>query len=124
MFVFFSHSSRDKALVRELKGYFPPWLTVWIDEERLLFGSDLELSLKNAINENVDYVVLFLGREAVDSPWVRREIEWSLAREDILGRTFLLPVLLIDVRDRMHELGLDVELLLRLQISQKMGLGL
>ena len=58
MRIFFSHSSRDKALLRELRGYLPPWISSWIDEDELLFGSDLDTSLKRTIDEDVDYVVL------------------------------------------------------------------
>ena len=121
MNVFFSHSSRDKALVREIKGHCPGWLTPWIDEERLLFGSDLEQSLRNAIDADVDYVVLFLDNEAADSEWVRREIEWALAREEDTGRVILLPVMLADVRGRLHELGLSDRLTLQLTDFTKEG---
>ena len=106
MHVFFSHSSRDKPLLRELKLHFPSWVEVWLDEDRLLFGSDLEISLKAAIDSDVDYVVLFLGEEAFNSKWVKKEIQWSLKREEEAGRVFLLPVLLIDSRERLSEIGL------------------
>lgn len=113
MRVFFSHSSRDKALLRELRGYFPPWLSTWIDEDELIFGADLAGALADAINERVDFVVLFLGREAFDSEWVQREIAWALAKEADLGRIFLLPVLLVaDLRDRLAEVGLSGRLTL------------
>lgn len=124
MRIFFSHSSRDKPLLRELNAYFPPWLSSWIDDERLLFGSDLELSLSAAINEDVDFVVLFLGRDAVESAWVRREIEWALAREDALGRAILLPVLMGAARDSLRDLGLanrvTVELADHTQVGVRM----
>jgi prolyl-tRNA editing enzyme YbaK/EbsC (Cys-tRNA(Pro) deacylase) len=104
--IFLSHSGRDKALVREIAGHFPPWLKTWIDEDRLLLGSELASSLEEAINSEVDYVVLLFGKEGADSEWVKREISWALEREAKLERTFLLPVLLDDVRDRLSEFGL------------------
>lgn len=79
MKIFFSHSSRDKALLRELRGYLPPWISSWIDEDELLFGSGLDASLKRAIDEEADYVVLFLGHEALNSKWVKREVDWVAA---------------------------------------------
>ncbi|HEY3665259.1 MAG TPA: TIR domain-containing protein [Polyangiaceae bacterium] len=106
MRIFLSHSGRDKALVREIAGHFPPWLKTWIDEERLLFGSELAPSLKEAIDSDVDFVVLFFGNDAAGSAWVKQEISWALEREANLGRTFLLPVLLDDVRDRLSDFGL------------------
>lgn len=124
MRIFFSHSSRDKPLLRELNAYLPPWLSSWIDEERLLFGSDLELSLRAAINEEVDFVVLFLSRDGVESRWVRREIEWALGREEALGRVFLLPVLVGAARDSLGDLGLanrvTVELADHTQVGVRM----
>lgn len=106
MKIFFSHSSRDKALLRELRDCLPPWLTAWIDEDELRFGEDLEVSLKGAIDDQTDYLVLFVGHEAFASPWVRREVEWALQREKALGRVLVLPVLLVDVRERLEEIGL------------------
>lgn len=124
MRIFFSHSSRDKALLRELRGYFPPWLSSWIDEDALLAGSALELSLKRAIDEEVDFVVIFIGREALESDWVRREIEWALAREEQLGRVFLLPVLLIDLRERLDEVGLAGRITLEIADFSRDGIKL
>lgn len=106
MRIFLSHSSRDKATVREIRKHFPPWLETWVDEDRLLFGAELAPSLKDAIDAEVDYVVLLFGNDAADSPWVKREISWALEREEQLGRTFLLPVLLEDVRDRLSDFDL------------------
>jgi prolyl-tRNA editing enzyme YbaK/EbsC (Cys-tRNA(Pro) deacylase) len=107
MKVFISHSSRDKALVREVVGYFPPWLRTWVDENELLFGSSLRPSLEGAINSEVDYVVLIFGRDAAESDWVRQEIAWAKEHEERLARTFVLPVLVDDSRHRLTEVGLD-----------------
>ena len=114
MQIFLSHSGRDKALVRDLRNHFPPWIKTWIDEERLLFGSELAPSLKDAIDSEVDYVVLLFGRDAADSVWVQQEITWALAREEQLERTFLLPILLEPVRDRLSAFGLAGRLTLEL----------
>jgi len=40
-----------------------------------------------------DFVIIFLGREAMTSEWVRRECEWALERKKQIGRVFFLPVL-------------------------------
>jgi prolyl-tRNA editing enzyme YbaK/EbsC (Cys-tRNA(Pro) deacylase) len=112
--IFLSHSSRDKALVREIVGGFPPWLKTWMDEDRLLLGSELAFALEEAINSKVDYVVLLFGKEAADSDWVRREIAWALEREADVGRAFLLPVLLDDIRDRLSDFGLAGRLTLQI----------
>ncbi len=110
MKVFLSHSSRDKALVREIRSYLPSHVKTWLDENELLIGQPL-VSIKNAIQEDADYVVIFLGKEAVASEWVKRELKWAFEREESIKRTFILPVLLDDVwhtvepvafRDRLY----------------------
>jgi prolyl-tRNA editing enzyme YbaK/EbsC (Cys-tRNA(Pro) deacylase) len=104
--IFLSHSSRDKDLVHGLLGRFPTWLTGWLDEERLLLGTELSASLKDAIDSEVDYVVLFLSDAAANSAWVRQEVDWALEQEIKLERVFLLPVLVGDTREQLAELGL------------------
>jgi TIR domain len=95
--IFFSHSSRDKAVVRDVKSRLPNHVRVWLDESELLTGMDIENSLKGAIDQEADYVVVFLSRTAIQSDWVSRELAWALSREKELGREFVLPVVLDDV---------------------------
>jgi len=102
MKVFLSHSSRDKALVREIRSHLPDHVKTWLDEEDLLVGQDLKISIHSAIQEDADFVVIFLGKEAVASEWVKRELEWALEREKNIGRVFVLPVLLDDVWDMVE----------------------
>lgn len=102
MKIFLSHSSRDKALVREIRSYLPSHVQTWLDSDELIIGDELETSIRNAINEQCDFVVIFLGREAVESDWVKRELEWAIARENELGYVFVLPVLLEDVWSRVE----------------------
>jgi len=47
MKIFFSHSSRDKPLVREIQKSLPEHIKSWIDEKELLIGDDLKDSIKN-----------------------------------------------------------------------------
>jgi hypothetical protein len=94
MRVFLSHASRDKPLVREIRRHLPEHVTAWIDEQNLLFGEDLEQSLRRAITSDSDFLLLFISQDSVQSEWVGRELKWALARERRIGRTFVLPVLL------------------------------
>lgn len=97
MRIFFSHSSHSshyKPLLRELRAKLPEHINAWIDEDRLLVGDDLPKSLELAISKDSDFVVLFIDERATQSAWVKREIEWALAVERSLGRTFVLPVVL------------------------------
>jgi hypothetical protein len=94
MKIFLSHSNRDKPLIREVRSYLPQHIRTWIDEEELLFGEDIETSLKKAISLESDFVVIFIGRESVQSEWVKKELRWALKHEKKIGRTFVLPVIL------------------------------
>jgi hypothetical protein len=51
------------------------------------------VSIRNVIQDEADFMILFLGREAMKSEWVRREFECALEREKQIGRVFVLPVL-------------------------------
>jgi len=79
MKIFFSHSSRDKPLVREIRSYLPPHIRAWIDEDDLLVGEDLEQSIKSAITSTADFLVIFIGADSIRSHWVKRELDWALA---------------------------------------------
>lgn len=94
MQIFLSHSSRQKPLVREIRKALPAHLGPWIDEEKLLFGDDIAASLEHTIKVETDYVILFIDDHAVESAWVRKEIEWALEAERNSDRVILLPVAL------------------------------
>ena len=65
-----------------------------MDEDELSVGESLSDSIKNGINIETDYLVIFIGPESVESKWVQKEIDWALDRETKLNRTFIIPVLL------------------------------
>lgn len=102
MRIFLSHSHRDKALVREIRKQLPEHITSWIDEKALIWTVNIEAEIRNAIQEEVDFVVIFLGRDAIKSDWVKKELQWALERERKLDRKFVLPILLDDVWDRVE----------------------
>jgi hypothetical protein len=43
------------------------------------------VSIRNTIQDKTDSVIIFLGREALKSEWVRGEFEWALEREKFLS---------------------------------------
>ena len=94
MRVFFSHSSRDKPLIREILRELSPNIKPWIDERELLFGGNINRSIKSAITEKSDFVVIFICPEAVQSEWVQKELKWAMKHERIINRIFVVPVLL------------------------------
>jgi len=85
----------------------PPEVRAWIDEKELRIGQNLNTSIRNAIANETDFVVILVGPEAVNSKWVRRELDWALKRETDLNRIFVLPILLD--RDSLIQLPKKVQ---------------
>lgn len=94
MRIFLSHSSRQKPLVREIKKYLPEHINAWIDEKDMLVGDGINASIREAIEADTDFVILFIDSYAVESGWVMQELDWALNHESKLGRTFVLPVVI------------------------------
>jgi len=116
MQIFFSHSSQQKPLVREVRKGLPHHLGAWIDEEKLLFGDEIAATLEQTIKTDTDYVLLFIDSGAVASPWVQREFQWALDTERRLGRTIVLPIALDESAvPRMNSAALEARKYLVLQ---------
>lgn len=106
--VFISHSSRDKPFVRRLacalltEG-FPVWLDAW--------NLDLGDSLLDEIYDGIDtssLVILVSSERSIVSGWVNKEVNAALAKEEQVGRKFLIPIRLdasavpLKVADRLY----------------------
>lgn len=105
MKIFLSHSSRDKALVREVKELLPRFLDDWLDEDKLCWGDSFPKQLKETIQSGIDFLLIFLDTHALNSNWVMQELDWAIQRERELNRTFVLPILLEDANlpDRLKD---------------------
>jgi hypothetical protein len=59
--------------------------------------------MREAIEADTDFVILFIDSYAVESGWVLQELDWALNHESKLGRTFVLPVVIDkDAWDRLQ----------------------
>jgi hypothetical protein len=114
MKIFLSHGSRDKALIREFKGKLPSFLNTWLDEDSLTWGESFPAELKSTIQSGIDFLLIFLDKDALSSKWVVQELEWAMQRERELKRTFVLPILLGVVASEDLPAGLSERLFLRL----------
>lgn len=72
----------------------PSYIGTWIDEQKLLFGDDITVSLEGAIKLDTDYVLVFIDEYAPVSAWVAKELEWALEAEKTHGRIILLPIII------------------------------
>jgi hypothetical protein len=84
---FLSHSSRDKLLVlpvdRVLKAL---GLTVWTDRFEIRAGDSLIRRIFDQGLDTSDYVCAFITKNSEQSPWVREELEFALAKSISEGR--------------------------------------
>jgi hypothetical protein len=89
--LFLSHSSRDKAVVRQLAEDLS-FLEVdsWLDEWELQAGDSLYDVITTAM-EKSGYVAVVLGDNYADSRWARDELKQALARERRQGQGVVLP---------------------------------
>lgn len=87
-----SHSSDQKLLVKALKNLLPERLQYWIDEYEIPLGGQIEETIRKAIIEDCDLLLLFIDKESIKSDWVKFEYNLALEKESRLNRVFVLPI--------------------------------
>lgn len=92
MKIFVSHSSKQKFFVKEFKRLLPFNIALWIDEMEINIGDNLYNSIQNAIQNECDLFILIIDNYSISSDWVSLEMKIALEMEAMLGRTFLLPI--------------------------------
>jgi tetratricopeptide (TPR) repeat protein len=76
--VFLSHSTKDDPLVADIREHLEGVaLDIWADSRRLTAGDKLQPKIIKAI-QSCDYFIALLTSNAVNSPWVRKEIQLAL----------------------------------------------
>lgn len=105
---FLCHSSRDKNMVEKVADDLRhSGLRVWLDEWQLRPGDSLNKRIQEAIGQSA-YLVVFLSKTSVQSPWVQRELNAALMKELEVNRVFVVPALLEDcdvpvfLRDKVY----------------------
>jgi tetratricopeptide (TPR) repeat protein len=87
--VFVSHSSKDDRFVSDLRLALEGLhIEVWTDSQRLAGGDLLTLAVLDAIGR-ASHVLAILSPNAINSPWVRKEIDYAAGL-----RKKVIPVLL------------------------------
>jgi len=94
MKVFFSHSSKQKAVVRQIAGRLKAPLSPWIDEWEIVAGDQLLVVLESTIAVEAAFLVACLDTNALRSQWVLKELQWALQKECSLNRHFIVPIIL------------------------------
>jgi len=79
--IFISNATQDDDFVKELRIALEKLdLTVWVDSRNLRGGKKLDPEIHQAIEEARQFIVVF-SPETINSPWVRKEINWALEVE-------------------------------------------
>jgi hypothetical protein len=101
---FLSHSSDDKAFVRQIAADLDALgIAVWLDENELLPGARLVRGLASGL-EAADYVLLFVSSSFLRSKWTDVEADAALKRAIESRRQSVIPLLLEDVWPRVSPL--------------------
>ena len=90
MKVFVSHSHADTQLAAQVsKALRDEGLEVWDPDLNLLPGDNWAAEVARALEES-DAMVVLMTADALNSPWVRREMEYALGAKRYSNR--LIPV--------------------------------
>ncbi len=90
--VFISHSSSDKLFVKSLAvALLSDGFPVWLDSWNIEYGNSLLDTIYEAI-DTTSFLLLIMSKSSTESGWVNRELNAGLAKEEQLGRKFVIPV--------------------------------
>ena len=93
---FLSFSSKDDEFARRLHADLQSRkIKTWFAPEDLKIGDRFRARIDESIRIH-DKLVLVLSAHSIDSPWVRREVEAALDREDREKKDVLFPITLDD----------------------------
>jgi hypothetical protein len=89
---FLSHSSRDKAVVRQIASDLSArGITVWLDEQRIHVGDSIPEKIAQGLAQS-DFFLVALSENSVGSEWVKRELNNALIQEISKRRIAILPL--------------------------------
>ena len=90
--VFVSHSTKDDSIVNGIRQTLESLgVEVWIDSQRLTAGDPLTPNVMEAI-ERSEHFLAILSKNAINSPWVAKEIKHGLAKGKKVIPILLLPI--------------------------------
>jgi hypothetical protein len=93
---FLSHSSKDKAFIRQLAADLTAQgIAVWLDEQRIRVGDSIPDQIAQGLAES-DYFVLAISANSVGSEWVKKELNNALVKEVERRQVHVLPIKLDD----------------------------
>lgn len=95
--VFLSHTKADKPFSKRLAHDLETFgAHVWLDEWELRVGDSIMERVQQGI-DNCQWMVVVLSSAALQSAWVKKELQAGLTRETSTGKVFVLPALCEEV---------------------------
>ena len=93
---FLSHTSQDKAFIRQLAGDLTAnGIGVWLDEQRIRVGDSIPEKIAQGLAES-DYFLIGVSHNSAASPWVQKELNNALVTEVQRRKVHILPLKLDD----------------------------
>lgn len=93
---FLSHSSKDKAFIRQLASDLTAQgVTVWLDEQRIRVGDSIPDQIAQGLAES-DYFIVAISSNSIQSEWVKKELNNALVSEVERRQVHVLPIKLDD----------------------------
>jgi len=91
--VFLCHSSKDKAFVERLSLDLRKLGTgIWLDKWEIKVGDSILERIEEGLTNN-DFLFIVLSPDAMNSPWVKRELNAATIRELDERRVIVVPIL-------------------------------
>lgn len=93
---FLSHSSADKAFIRQLAADLTAnGISVWLDEQRIRVGDSIPEKIAQGLAES-DYFLIGMSHKSSESAWVQKELNNALMTEVQRRKVHLMPLKLDD----------------------------
>lgn len=93
---FLSHSSADKAFIRQLAADLTAnGISVWLDEQRIRVGDSIPEKIAQGLAES-DYFLIAMSQKSSESAWVQKELNSALMSEVQRRKVHILPLKLDD----------------------------
>lgn len=93
---FLSHSSADKAFIRQLAADLTAnGISVWLDEQRIRVGDSIPEKIAQGLAES-DYFLIGMSQKSSESAWVQKELNSALMSEVQRRNVHILPLKLDD----------------------------
>ncbi|CAB3696954.1 hypothetical protein LMG26690_02419 [Achromobacter animicus] len=93
---FLSHSSADKAFIRQLAADLTAnGISVWLDEQRIRVGDSIPEKIAQGLAES-DYFLIGMSEKSSGSAWVQKELNHALMTEVQRRNVHIMPLKLDD----------------------------